>query len=86
MNANVNPKTIFTGDNLSKKESCSKGNRDSMLGAFFRNVSNRAFRRLGGNIGGLDSKFKRLENVAHSSYDMMRADTNRAVDATEIAL
>ena len=68
---------------------------DGMLGAFFANVSQRAFGRAGADISQrafghmnrsvevLESKFKQLQNVAQSSYDVMRAGTNRAIDATD---
>ena len=58
-------------------------NIDGMLGAFFGSVGNRAFGKLGGNIDGIDSKFKRLENVAQSSFASMRTGANRASDAVD---
>ena len=72
-------------------ESTGNSHVNSMLSAFFGTVSQRAFgnssQRVFGSMGkqvnGLESKFKQLQNVAQSSYDVMRAGTNRAIDATE---
>ena len=56
---------------------------DGMLGAFFGNVSSRTFGGISKQFDGLESKFRQLQNVAQSSYETMRAGTNRAIDATE---
>ena len=56
---------------------------DGMLGAFFGNVSRNVFGNMNKQIGGLDSKFKRLEIVAQSSFQALRTGANRASDAID---
>ena len=48
-----------------------------MLGAFFGNVSQRAFGSVGKNIDGLDDKFKRLNSSASSGFQTLRAGADR---------
>ena len=54
---------------------------DSMLGAFFGNVSQRAFGSMGRHIDGLEDKFRRLNSAASSGFGTLRAGADRVGDA-----
>ena len=54
---------------------------DGMLGAFFGNISQRAFGRMGRQINTLENKFKQLGNVAQSRFTSMRAGADKVADA-----
>ena len=56
---------------------------DSMLGAFFGNVSRGAFGRMGAGIETLENKFKQLGNVAQSRMGTLRAGAERFSDAVQ---
>ena len=61
----------------------SNSNIDSMLGAFFGNVSQRAFGRMGAGIETLENKFKQLGNVAQSRFGTLRTGADRFGQAVE---
>ena len=76
--------TIFGKNQMPDYTSDSNSsNIDSMLGAFFGNVSHRAFGRMGAGIETLENKFKQLGSVAQSRTGTLRTGAERFSEAVQ---